>query len=974
MPPTTFSAESYLENQRWLYNFVRKLVADDFAAEDIVHETFEQALRTDAANAEHKGWLKGVAFNLSMQYQRLSSRRRKREQFVATAAFTVMEQTGEVIELATLVMCSIERLPTDQQQAILMRHMFCLKPTEIANQLEVPKEQVYRLLERGGKRVQDDLKQRHGINWRMNCAAIIGFRIPPSTLALPKVLAIAATVTIVVGGIAAGLFELFAPPTPALSEIAALESPAAMNSAATAIPAAEDLDLELLTPLSRDNHTPPINDFYGVLAHVTDSQGLAAANASVTAFFLEDWPARDKTFFTDEDGYALIALPADVTEVNLIAKAESSVFHFQKVTLDLPAPVFELEAINCSWPQTFRSVDYLNRPLAGVLLEIRRQDHSSLGVFRTGTDGLITAQLPGPGDYWITAENDMSMGWPTFPLSAETMANVIDIPSMVAPTEAWMQCVDSSGAPIVSASFQAYSFPRDEFNQAMDVEEYALDAVAGRAQYPTEDPAVRRVEVRAPGYLPAIVNVLHNTEPDTDFIVTLKPQDTYPARIVFEDSERTVTSAVLSKSVDRHQWPPSKDSSWGELHATVPFQLEVTSDGRFDVPYEAGAVEPPVYLLVTDDLGEVWNHQPVFINQLDRDAEGLPIFFCPAKPNIPLTLTVLFNNGAPVVHERLNLGTYSPSLMESSAFTTDENGQIHMLAYADDTMHLHWNFGNLYVSGDFNTPAEAQSYSMVLRLPELSASLTGSVFFHDGLPVTSFSPSAETSQTIPLETQPGTIVPLDFSVSGNKVGTNDFVIANIPAGTYETTVQYKFLVKTTEQQSTGHDHSFTLPAFQALHFLVVDEHNQPIPSAYLTAAKTATQAKKSFGFTRNGSLSIENLRSSQDSIFIVHATGFAPQVIRQPVEDQITQVTLPAGREILIEDTAAEYGIALNANNTWIVDAWTDAADPRQVLVHTDFDDNKIRLNSAPIGEFHFVEIDSMGFPTGRAIFIPLSN
>ncbi|MCP4770920.1 MAG: RNA polymerase sigma factor [Planctomycetes bacterium] len=169
MSTPTLSTQAYLENQPWLFQFVRKLVADDHTADDIVQSTFERALQNKEDKSTHRGWLKGVAHNLVKEHYRSTSRRRRREVLVSQGTDSIVDSPCQVMELASLVMSALERLPEDQREVILLRHMKAKKPAEIARFLELPREKVYRLLERGCKRVQEDLKQRHGVDWRANC-------------------------------------------------------------------------------------------------------------------------------------------------------------------------------------------------------------------------------------------------------------------------------------------------------------------------------------------------------------------------------------------------------------------------------------------------------------------------------------------------------------------------------------------------------------------------------------------------------------------------------------------------------------------------------------------------------------------------------------------------------------------------------------------------------------------------------------
>jgi len=115
--------QAYVAHHGVIRGFARRLVGDDAAAEDIVHETFvslPRAIRRFRGEASLRSFLIGVAANHSRRFVRSAIRRRRATERLAerelVAARTV-DATEELIRrrLADRLWAALDRLPLDQR-------------------------------------------------------------------------------------------------------------------------------------------------------------------------------------------------------------------------------------------------------------------------------------------------------------------------------------------------------------------------------------------------------------------------------------------------------------------------------------------------------------------------------------------------------------------------------------------------------------------------------------------------------------------------------------------------------------------------------------------------------------------------------------------------------------------------------------------------------------------------------------------
>ena len=148
-----------------LFRFLYGVLRDHHAAEDVLQETFVQALRSlEGVRPEGiRGWLFTVA------YQQASLWKRRRQNWPALLAEdvdlpckTTPEAALEQAEESLWVRQSLRLLPAGQQEALLARYYEGKKFREIAASLGCPLGAVLARLHAGLKKLRQMWEERYG--------------------------------------------------------------------------------------------------------------------------------------------------------------------------------------------------------------------------------------------------------------------------------------------------------------------------------------------------------------------------------------------------------------------------------------------------------------------------------------------------------------------------------------------------------------------------------------------------------------------------------------------------------------------------------------------------------------------------------------------------------------------------------------------------------------------------------------------
>jgi RNA polymerase sigma-70 factor (ECF subfamily) len=196
--------DELLSHAGWMRALARSLVRDPADAEDIVQDTWLEALRRpprDPAAAE--GWLARVLRNFALRGHRTEGRRRARE---VRAARREPEEDAthallEKLEMHRLLAAEVAALGEPYRTTVLLRFFEERSVAEIARIQGVPLDTVKTRLRRGLLELRERLDRRHGGGgraWRLALLPLAGLA------ALPGAAQAAASMGAAGGGMGAG--------------------------------------------------------------------------------------------------------------------------------------------------------------------------------------------------------------------------------------------------------------------------------------------------------------------------------------------------------------------------------------------------------------------------------------------------------------------------------------------------------------------------------------------------------------------------------------------------------------------------------------------------------------------------------------------------------------------------------------------------------------------------------------------------
>ena len=162
--PPTIDSESLLVHAPHLRALAQRLVGDAQRAEDLVQETWVQALENPPSESGSiRGWLTVVLRNLAFQSARRRERRETRERTVARSeSSTATAEAYERFALHRELVETINALGEPYRETIVLRYFDDLPPREIAARLDLPVKTVKTRLSRGLELLRGRLDRRHG--------------------------------------------------------------------------------------------------------------------------------------------------------------------------------------------------------------------------------------------------------------------------------------------------------------------------------------------------------------------------------------------------------------------------------------------------------------------------------------------------------------------------------------------------------------------------------------------------------------------------------------------------------------------------------------------------------------------------------------------------------------------------------------------------------------------------------------------
>lgn len=140
-----------------VYGFVNSIVHDSHAAEDVTQNVFGKLMkaihRYEEREVPFAAWILRVARNAALDHVRARRQIPVEEVRVDDEGH---EQTG--FERSQCIRAALERLPDDQREVLVLRHVAGLTPGEIANRLGKSEGSIHGLHHRGRGALQAALR------------------------------------------------------------------------------------------------------------------------------------------------------------------------------------------------------------------------------------------------------------------------------------------------------------------------------------------------------------------------------------------------------------------------------------------------------------------------------------------------------------------------------------------------------------------------------------------------------------------------------------------------------------------------------------------------------------------------------------------------------------------------------------------------------------------------------------------------
>lgn len=141
-----------------VYGYVRSIVRDHHAAEDLTQQVFAKLMtvivKFDDRGVPFSAWLLRLARNVTIDYVR-STRLLPKRQLLDVDLVAQMD-----VERRDVVNTALGTLPDDQRRVILLRHLVGLSPGEIADEMGRSEGSIHGLHHRGRLALQRELARQ----------------------------------------------------------------------------------------------------------------------------------------------------------------------------------------------------------------------------------------------------------------------------------------------------------------------------------------------------------------------------------------------------------------------------------------------------------------------------------------------------------------------------------------------------------------------------------------------------------------------------------------------------------------------------------------------------------------------------------------------------------------------------------------------------------------------------------------------
>jgi RNA polymerase sigma-70 factor (ECF subfamily) len=141
-----------------VYTYVRSIVRDPHTAEDITQVVFTKLMaaihKYERRDVPFAAWIIRVARNVALDHIRASRQ-------IPLAEVRTSDEGGEQVgfERALSLRAALERLPADQREVLVLRHVAGLSPVEIADRLGKTEASIHGLHHRGRRAIRAALEE-----------------------------------------------------------------------------------------------------------------------------------------------------------------------------------------------------------------------------------------------------------------------------------------------------------------------------------------------------------------------------------------------------------------------------------------------------------------------------------------------------------------------------------------------------------------------------------------------------------------------------------------------------------------------------------------------------------------------------------------------------------------------------------------------------------------------------------------------
>ena len=147
----------YVTYSNNIYGYVRSIVRDDYAAEDVTQHVFAKLMtrivKYDDRGVPFLGWLLRLAHNAAIDHMRSN------RLILSDSVLDADASSGVDLDQPETVRTALAQLPDEQRQVVLMRHLVGLSPREIADRMGRTESSIHGLHHRGRRALQRELER-----------------------------------------------------------------------------------------------------------------------------------------------------------------------------------------------------------------------------------------------------------------------------------------------------------------------------------------------------------------------------------------------------------------------------------------------------------------------------------------------------------------------------------------------------------------------------------------------------------------------------------------------------------------------------------------------------------------------------------------------------------------------------------------------------------------------------------------------